>query len=68
MTEIEQLREEITKLRERVAVLESGRSSSGVPVIDWTKPVQVGSPHFIPAGLPLPLGTITCSTPTKGQP
>ena len=58
MNEINELREEIAKLRERIAVLESRRAAP-TPSIDWTKPLQVGTPQqWVPSHLPI--GTIWC--------
>ncbi|AVQ81641.1 hypothetical protein [Variovorax sp. PMC12] len=58
--EIKALREELTRLRERVAVLESEAARSRpIGIVDWSRPVHVGSPRFVQAG-PLPPGTITC--------
>lgn len=60
MNEIQELREEVTKLRERVAVLEA-RPGVQAPTIDWTRPIQVGTPRFVSPFGPFPPGTITCS-------
>lgn len=62
--DIKALREEVAKLKERVAILEADtRQAVGpffhVPLIDWTKPIRVGSPVFVKTG-ELPPGTITC--------
>lgn len=64
MDEIKALREEVAKLRERVAVLEALKLlepvSPRVPQIDWTQPIRVGTPHLVPLE-PLPPGTIICA-------
>lgn len=64
--ELKALRKEIAELRSRVdsllAVVEKDRA---VPVIDWSRPLQVGSPRFVPASAPLPPGTITCSADAR---
>lgn len=62
--DIQALREEIAKLRERVAVLEAQATPVPLPAFDWTN-LRVGSPTFIPAGSPLPPGTITCSADAR---
>lgn len=61
--DIQALREEIAKLRERIAVLEADKAPR--ITIDYGKPLRVGSPQFIPAGSPLPAGTITCSADAR---
>jgi hypothetical protein len=50
MTEIEQLREELARLRERVAVLECGarweyKPPQVIPVVPWTPTWP--SPHWV---------------------
>lgn len=62
--ELKALREEVAKLRERIAVLEAGRVQPP-GVIDWSRPLYVGSPMFVSAGAPLPPGTITCSADAR---
>lgn len=57
--DIRALREEIAKLRERVAVLEAGKQNPGGVRIDWSKPLMVGTPKFLQIP-PIPRGTITC--------
>lgn len=60
MDEIQVLREEIAKLRERVAVLEAGQQPAApAPLFDWKQPLHVGSPRFVDLD-PLPPGTIIC--------
>lgn len=61
--EIKALREEIARLRERVAVLEAARVPAG-PSIDWRGGVTIGTPRFLPFGplAPLPPGTIICKS------
>lgn len=59
MDEIKALREEIAKLRERVAVLEAARVPVPPSSIDWGQRFMVGSPRLVPME-PLPPGTITC--------
>ena len=63
MTEIETLREEIAKLRERVAVLESVRTIPAyVPPLrrPWESP-RTGDPYAPPF-------YVTCGAPTAAQP
>lgn len=58
--EIKILREEIAKLRERVALLESKPWPTGGVQIDWTKPLMIGSPRFVAGSIPP--GTIICKS------
>ena len=51
MTEVEQLREEINKLRERVAVLEARPAAQPQSVIDWERTMPIPS-DYRPSTLP----------------
>lgn len=58
MNEINELREEIAKLRERVAVLENLALKQAPPItFDWHQPLRVGTPQWVNAGAITP-GTI----------
>lgn len=60
MTEIEQLREEIAKLRERVAVLEAAKHWTTPQQPFYTRPITIVSPPYH-VGTPLPNpNEITC--------
>lgn len=46
--DVKALREEIGKLRERIAVLEATRQTPlPLPHIDWSRPVHVGTPMWL---------------------
>lgn len=72
--DVKALREEIAKLRERVAVLETEAARSrplvgGIDWLDWRGPMQIGTPAFPPRLVPmepLPPGTIVCGGANHG--
>lgn len=68
MSELEQLRNELNNLRERVAVLEHQRQQRppgfGTPSMPNVLPYPM-PPTFVPQS-PWPPGTVTCGTVTAG--
>jgi hypothetical protein len=57
--ELKAMREESAKLRERVAVLETYPRPTGGVMIDWSKPLMIGTPRCVTGAIPP--GTITCN-------
>ncbi len=64
--DIKALREELAKLRERVAVLEAAAAPRPASALDWGQPFMVGTPS-LPRLAPMESmapGTIICNSRT----